>query len=424
MYYTYNSSISRNEIRLLKPVSISRHSLAFSTLIIHRAAAPAYTAVSYTWGDGEASEVILLDGRPFNVRVNLWSCLYYVGQAARSAAWRYMWVDAICINQANIAEKNAQVGSMDEIYRKATCVSVWLGLVPMPDMFSPLPPEVLPIKTLEIEDFDWFGDIKDLANRPYWYRSWVVQEFLLGQDVELYCSNTRMKWDDFQGLLCRVAGVEQFGDVFSTSSIPSASKTREYRALPLIMARHPDKHPGILQTFSDLIIDHQGTMCKDPRDRIFSLLGLLKNDERAALARFFPDYTMPMVHVLVIALAHLNQMSCLENSRYNTGRITPRSDRVFRGLGVESRAQRKQLLRWAERIDYSDRDVTGAWISQVLAFHDQLDEYQGEDPEDEGDTRAARPLSSRARQAFVWFGLLVVTAGGAIFFLGQRLKAW
>ena len=424
MYYTYNSNIGRNEIRLLKPVSTSRHSLAFSTLIIPRAAAPAYTAVSYTWGDREASEVILLDGRPFNVRVNLWSCLYYVGQAARSAALWYMWVDAICINQANSTEKNAQVGSMDEIYRNATCVSAWLGLVPMPDMFSPVPPELLPIKTLAIEHFDWSDNIKDLANRPYWYRSWVVQEFLLGRDVELCCSDTRMKWDDFQGLLCREAGVQQFGEVYSTSSIPSVSKTRQYRALPLVMARHPDKHPEMLQTLSDLIIDHQGTICKDPRDRIFALLGLLKNDERAALARFFPDYAMPMDHVLVITLAHLNQMSWLENSRYNTGKITARSNRVFRGLGVGSSEERKKLLTRAQRIDYLDPDVTGAWISQELAFQDEMDEYQGEDPEDEGDTCEARPLSSRARQAFVWFVLLAMTAGGAIFFLGQRLKAW
>lgn len=233
-----------------------------------------------------------------------------------------------------------------------------------------------------------------------------------------------MKWYDFQELLCRQAGVQQFGDVYSTNSIPSKSKTREYRASPLVMARHPDKYPEMLQTLSDLIIDHQGAMCKDPRDRIFALLGLLRKDERAALARFFPDYAMPMDHVLVITLAHLNQMSWFENSRYDTGKITPRSDQVFRGLGVESRAQRKKLLRRAERFDYLDRDVTGAWISQELAFQDQLEQHQTldaeeEEDEDEDDIGEARHLSVRARQTFVWLGLLVVAAGGAVFFSGR-----
>lgn len=40
---------------------------------------------------------------------------------------RYLWIDAICINQDDIAEKNSQVAMMAEIYKKATRVNIWLG---------------------------------------------------------------------------------------------------------------------------------------------------------------------------------------------------------------------------------------------------------------------------------------------------------
>src|SRR5580700_5121291 len=40
---------------------------------------------------------------------------------------RTLWVDAICINQENITERNSQVQLMKSIYEKASRVLVWLG---------------------------------------------------------------------------------------------------------------------------------------------------------------------------------------------------------------------------------------------------------------------------------------------------------
>lgn len=46
---------------------------------------------------------------------------------ARGAASGYFWVDAICINQADLEERSAQVQIMPQIYSQASCVIVWLG---------------------------------------------------------------------------------------------------------------------------------------------------------------------------------------------------------------------------------------------------------------------------------------------------------
>ncbi|KAG5807705.1 hypothetical protein H9Q74_007679 [Fusarium xylarioides] len=38
-----------------------------------------------------------------------------------------LWIDAICINQDDIAERNSQVAMMSQIYGSARCVVAWLG---------------------------------------------------------------------------------------------------------------------------------------------------------------------------------------------------------------------------------------------------------------------------------------------------------
>src|SRR5204863_8336259 len=40
---------------------------------------------------------------------------------------RFLWVDAVCINQASDEEKSHQVGQMHYIYSNASKVLIWLG---------------------------------------------------------------------------------------------------------------------------------------------------------------------------------------------------------------------------------------------------------------------------------------------------------
>lgn len=110
--------------------------LRFEIVHIKRDKAPPYTVISYTWGDGEVTLTIRLNGQTFYIRVNLWSCLYYLSLHAPHAQWTHLWADAICINQNDAQERNTQVRLMDQTYRNATCVSVWLGLIPLPNFIT------------------------------------------------------------------------------------------------------------------------------------------------------------------------------------------------------------------------------------------------------------------------------------------------
>lgn len=84
-----------------------------------------YTCLSYEWGPEAPTKGILLNGKTFTIRLNLWNFLH---TARRFGFASQLWVDAVCINQADLTERSSQVKRMGEIYRYASQTIVWLGL--------------------------------------------------------------------------------------------------------------------------------------------------------------------------------------------------------------------------------------------------------------------------------------------------------
>jgi hypothetical protein len=157
-----------------------------------------------------------------------------------------------------------------------------------------------------------------------------------------------MDWMDFQELLRDNARIVH-PDAELIGVLPDA-KVASFAALPLTLGRHPDKHPEFLQPLADLLVSHRRSKCKDSRDRVFALLGLISIDERRLLSRFFPDYTMNEDVVWTITLAHLTQYASLEDPKLQ--KLTPESDDIFLPLGVGSKSRRKMLLDRADSFDY------------------------------------------------------------------------
>jgi hypothetical protein len=83
-----------------------------------------YEALSYVWGDSDQTLPILVHGKSFNVTVNLHAALL---QLRNHSIERILWIDAICIDQDNQAEKEHQIQYMANIYGQANRVLVWLG---------------------------------------------------------------------------------------------------------------------------------------------------------------------------------------------------------------------------------------------------------------------------------------------------------
>ena len=109
-------------------------------------AAGTYEALSYVWGSkgkpgavpldgkyGALSPVgeprgkpgaVLLDGKYLAITENCTAALQYLRLPSKR---RTLWVDSICINQENIAERNKQVQQMGGIFQKAAQTLLWLG---------------------------------------------------------------------------------------------------------------------------------------------------------------------------------------------------------------------------------------------------------------------------------------------------------
>ena len=183
MVYNY-LPIGHSDLRLLASVSIQSDRLSFSMTCFAQKSAPRYTAISFTWGNETSSEYIFINGQPFPVRLNLWSCLHSLAQD-KTAGWTHLWVDATCIDQTKNAERTAQVRRMDIIYRNASSVSVWLCFLQYPSWYERT-------RTFVDSGSAFYNQMSHPANHSYWTRFWVIQEFLLGRDVNLYYGNTRM----------------------------------------------------------------------------------------------------------------------------------------------------------------------------------------------------------------------------------------
>ncbi|KAF2132501.1 HET-domain-containing protein, partial [Dothidotthia symphoricarpi CBS 119687] len=83
-----------------------------------------YIAGSYVWGAPELASSIILNGISFGIRANL---AYFLRACRSKYKTRVIWIDAICINQDDMAERSSQVRIMSQIYTGAASVYCWLG---------------------------------------------------------------------------------------------------------------------------------------------------------------------------------------------------------------------------------------------------------------------------------------------------------
>lgn len=119
----------KNDIRLLRISAVADDHIECSLEHVSLHSEPKYFALSYCWGSASQSEPIQVNGSKLSVTVNLFGALEpiyrYFEREERGEC--YIWIDAVCIDQKNEAEKSRQVQEMGRIYQNAEVVLVWLG---------------------------------------------------------------------------------------------------------------------------------------------------------------------------------------------------------------------------------------------------------------------------------------------------------
>lgn len=81
----------------------------------------------FKWGSTQTDFSVLVDGKLVPVTANGHNLLRDMSSLLFP---RLIWIDSICINQDNPAEKNVQVKLMGELYGRASLVTIWLSRSP------------------------------------------------------------------------------------------------------------------------------------------------------------------------------------------------------------------------------------------------------------------------------------------------------
>jgi Heterokaryon incompatibility protein (HET) len=223
--YASLDSKQADSFRLLSLLPGLNNSPIECTLRHTRRSAPfqPYEALSYAWGDPNLTSEILVNGLPLSITRNLEHALRSLRQdSAKDGAARTLWVDAICIDQSHVLERNHQVAQMDKIYAGAERVVIWLGdssddsdmaIAFMRKVYERLAANgefsgytVRSGQYLEknfqdgIEEFlgpeydDEWEAVARLLSRDWWERAWVVQELVVAKDAICYCGKTSLAW--------------------------------------------------------------------------------------------------------------------------------------------------------------------------------------------------------------------------------------
>ena len=102
--FQYERLISGNSIRLLRiEPGDSNGTLECTIEQVKFATQLAYYALSYRWRQPTNKKSITLNGQCFGVRENLYHALRYI-QLHKGEC--LVWMDAVCVNQTNISERN------------------------------------------------------------------------------------------------------------------------------------------------------------------------------------------------------------------------------------------------------------------------------------------------------------------------------
>lgn len=315
--YQYSPLEAPESIRLLQISNSDDGQLAFEFASTTLDSAASFEAVSYTWGseDRDSSIKHVKTGDVIYVTRNCEAAL----RSLASNVPRTVWIDAVCINQDDIAERNRQIRLMGQIFRSASLTIAYIG---QSDKSS----SVLSLwcrkegldqsgsftEESEVsEDYDSSDDhltqftnaASDLQDRSWFTRTWVIQEVLLSRRLVVQAGIDRIDWMAFRRLQPGRGGVVDLKAYFSAKSLGK----RMYKGSNLKRSASWDELWGdrqiqprsfmkLLSTnglidfghLFDLMCETSSYGCTDPRDKLFAVLSLFQGPIPAGLE---PDYS-------------------------------------------------------------------------------------------------------------------------------------
>lgn len=309
-----------------------------------------YMALSYVWGLEMSQTLLVVNGTDFKATANSFEFLVRYRKISHVVPqWELanlpLWIDAVCINQEDIPERNSQVQMMGSIYRSAATTISWLGpddsdseiamkvmrdifpkvndSVRKQDLFAWLDPEQTNLWQRNSQSADrnnftsgnkFWDSCKEMLSRAYFSRSWITQELVLSRNVVVLCGQQTLSliafWVIWEWLL-RIEGLPCPEQV--DSGLWSFLSSREGRRLlgwgalnklPNLMELMRDSRNAPEQDLAliwhELVLHTRILQATDPRDKLYSVLGILdrkfKPDYSASIEEVFYDFAKQYVY--------------------------------------------------------------------------------------------------------------------------------
>jgi len=235
---------------------------------------PAYVALSYAWGTQQRYDKIRINGSSFPVGRNLWHFLHQMRTQRQHVTF---WIDAISIDQANVFEQNHQVQMMREIYTQAYSVWIWLGEADRTTHSDVAMRYLSRRAAWSGKDVDlkklWnvrkAKAVRELFERGYWSRIWIVQEVLLAKEVSVLCGDQCIGWTRLQQLLDDLEAISDRGRSFHVFGVAAVLDSPAG-----IIIRAKARWNGDPQPFTLLLEQYQKQHSTDVRDKVYALHGL------------------------------------------------------------------------------------------------------------------------------------------------------
>ncbi|KAJ4324670.1 hypothetical protein N0V84_003794 [Fusarium piperis] len=284
----YPSRLALDEFRLISltaPISLD-DPIHIDLDVYKNERCPEYEATSYTWagenGDGSFSMPIYV-GPWWDVLIQTKNCWSMLRLMRPMKGCRMIWVDAICINQGDVKERDAQVSKMSQIYTSCRSVYLYLGAPPTNQPY-PLRRQ-LQLSDGKAPKMAGAVDLTSLLQYRYFSRIWVIQELILSRqavfqlgDVEFWMNSSTIK---------------------SLSSRYSIKWERTKAPWLEYLGQQKFLDQGLFKTLRAI----SKSQCTDPRDKIFGVLALIEN-ELSPKSGFQANYGLSCQHTFMGVFAH------------------------------------------------------------------------------------------------------------------------
>ncbi|KAH6723588.1 heterokaryon incompatibility protein-domain-containing protein, partial [Leptodontidium sp. MPI-SDFR-AT-0119] len=239
-----------------------------------------YVVLSYVWGEHSTEHMIQCStsGKTIQITPNLDGALRQLRYADRP---RLLWVDAISINQGDLAERSHQVRIMQEIYANAKDVVIWLGAGSRGRCSSGRVFSGGAHRSM-VTDIE-YEHLITLLRREWFRRTWVIQEVASSQCATVHCGNQSTPWEIFADVYMKL------GDRFLPVSQIGGEDARHSLENIIAIEKARRSHSGPLSmSLFHILLATSSSKCKDDRDKIFAVVGLAK--DWAGQRMFMPDY--------------------------------------------------------------------------------------------------------------------------------------